>query len=260
MPHRIAQRRLRRRISDEANAAWKQRIEMILDQDLELPVDRDERYARVARLLQSLDEQGTIGLAGEDMGVEVVAFDFLGVGEDDLADAERRNLRPEAAHHLGPWHGEQEIDGRSWRCVRFEHKIKQNDISTKLRAKFADSSWDQILQTGEIPADRFGGDFEDIGKGIHVDPSVRNRLYRRGPARSVQQPDAERVAGLNVQDVHEMPGTPAGKCDLAGGVDFRRVHKDEIHVAVSTRRQRYESGRTRGYPPAPGGWLRRCSR
>lgn len=32
-----------------------------------------------------------------------------------------------------------------------EIKIKQNDISNKLRAKFADSSWDEILRTGDIP-------------------------------------------------------------------------------------------------------------
>lgn len=34
-----------------------------------------------------------------------------------------------------------------------EIKIKQNDISTKLRAKLNDTSWDEIIQTGEIPPD-----------------------------------------------------------------------------------------------------------
>ena len=90
----VAQRHRRRRVGDDAQTVAEQAIELILDQRFELPVDRDGGEPRVARLLQPFDQQRPVGLRREDVRVEIVTLDLLGVGQDDLPGAERGDLRP----------------------------------------------------------------------------------------------------------------------------------------------------------------------
>ncbi len=46
---------------------------------------------------------------------DIVWLDALRVGHDDLADAKRRELRPQPSHHLGTRECQQEIDSRARR-------------------------------------------------------------------------------------------------------------------------------------------------
>ena len=45
--------------------------------------------------------------------VSKVMFDSRSIGENDPPDTERGELRPQAPQHLGPWDGQQQIDGGS---------------------------------------------------------------------------------------------------------------------------------------------------
>ena len=83
-------------------------------------MDRDDGKPRVARLLQAFDEERAVARLGQDVGVEVLAFDALGVRQDDLSDAQRGELGPQAAHHFRTGKGEQDIDSRTRRDVGLE--------------------------------------------------------------------------------------------------------------------------------------------
>lgn len=109
------------RIGDEPNAVAKQAIEMILDENPELPVDGDPRRPRVARLLQPLDQQRTIGRFGDEVGIEVVPLYALGIGQDDLPDAKRRELRPQPTDDFRARQGKQNVDARARRSGPLEH-------------------------------------------------------------------------------------------------------------------------------------------
>ncbi len=103
-------------------------------------MDRDDRQPRVARLLQSFDQQRPVGLRREDVRVEVVALDLLGVGQDDLSDAERRDLRPQPAHHFRPRHSQQEIDRRPRRDARSRARSASVDRAVRDRLHRADAT------------------------------------------------------------------------------------------------------------------------
>ena len=129
MPRTTVERPGRGRIGHDANSRPEQPIEVILDQDPKLPVDGNDRQPSIARLLQAFNQQGTVGLGREDVRVEVVALDLLGVGQDDLADAERRDLRPETPHHFRPRNSEQQVDARPRRNVGFERAAEDDGVA-----------------------------------------------------------------------------------------------------------------------------------
>ena len=117
---RRTDRRRAARIGDESRPSSNEIVQVILDEDPELPVDRDRRQPRVASLLQPLDEERPVGRFGEDVRAEVVPFHAFGIGQDDLPHTKRRELRPETPHHLGARQREQHIDQGTWGSVGLE--------------------------------------------------------------------------------------------------------------------------------------------
>jgi len=101
------------RVGNQTVTARKKRCQVVFDQNAELFVDRHAREPRVARLLKPLDEQRPVTRFAEHVRVEVIAFDACGIRQDDLADAERRQLSPEPAQHFRAWQCQQQIHARS---------------------------------------------------------------------------------------------------------------------------------------------------
>lgn len=100
-----------RGVGNQAQGGTGEGVQMVLDQDAELPVYGDDRQLRVARLLQSLEQQRPVAGGLQQVGVEVVPLDPRGVGQDDAAGAKGGQLRPEAAKDLGARDGQQQVDG-----------------------------------------------------------------------------------------------------------------------------------------------------
>ena len=96
-------------------------MDVILNEDPELPMNRDKRDPCVAGLLKALDEQWPVTIFSQDMRVEVVAFDTARIGQNDAADTERRELCPEPSHDLRPWKREQHVNPWPRRCRPLEH-------------------------------------------------------------------------------------------------------------------------------------------
>lgn len=113
-----------RRIGHETKPAPEQAVELVLDQHLESPVDGDGRQSRVARLLQSFDQQRPVALGREDVRVEVVSFHALRVGQDDLTDSKRRDLCPEASEHFRSGKCKEHVDQRPGRNGRFKRALQ----------------------------------------------------------------------------------------------------------------------------------------
>ncbi len=113
-------------VCDEAKAFAEQRVQLILDEHLQLPMDRDDRKPRVARLLQAFDEERAVARLSEDVCVEVLAFHALGICQDDPSNAQRGELGPQAAHHFRPGQGEQDIDSRTRRDVGLERAAQRH--------------------------------------------------------------------------------------------------------------------------------------
>ena len=88
---------------NETKTVRKKRRQVVFDQHPELFVDGNHRQPGVARLLQPLDEERPIAGLGEDVRVEIIALHALGVGQDDLPDAKRRELGPQPAQDLRAW-------------------------------------------------------------------------------------------------------------------------------------------------------------
>ena len=107
-------------MGDEAKSTSAQTIQFVLNEHLELSVNRDERQPRVARLLQSLDEQRPVARRGEDVRVEIVSFHARGVGQNDPSNAEGRKLGPEPPHHFRPRERKEQINRRTARHARVE--------------------------------------------------------------------------------------------------------------------------------------------
>src|SRR5207342_3319861 len=97
--HDVTKRRRSRGIRHDSKRWPSQSIEFILDEYPEPLVYRDRRQTGVSRLLQAFDQERTVRAGLEHVRVEIMAFDFFGVGQDDPTDAERRDLRPQPAHH-----------------------------------------------------------------------------------------------------------------------------------------------------------------
>lgn len=104
-----------RGVGDQAHGRTGEGVEVVLDEDAELPVYGDDRQLRVARLLQSLEQQRPVAGGLQQVGVEVVPLDARGVGQDDAADAQRGELRPEPAKDLRPGDSQQQVDGGTGR-------------------------------------------------------------------------------------------------------------------------------------------------
>src|SRR5215510_13056279 len=100
------------RLGDETASGWEQCREIVFDQYPESLVDRHDWQPGVACLLQSFDEQWTIAGLGKHMGIEVVTFNTLGVGQDDLAHPERRKLSPQPPQNLRTRQREKQINWR----------------------------------------------------------------------------------------------------------------------------------------------------
>jgi hypothetical protein len=90
-------------LRNQTMAVWKKRRQVVFDQHSELSVDGNHRQPRVARLLKPLDEERPIARFGDDVRVEIVALHALGVRQNDLPDAKRRELSPQPAHDLRAW-------------------------------------------------------------------------------------------------------------------------------------------------------------
>jgi hypothetical protein len=120
LPHDPACQPRCRRIGHETKAALEQAVELVLDEHLESSVDGDRRQSRVARLLQSFDQQRPVALGREDVRVEVVSFHALRVGQDDLTDSKRSDLCPEASEHFRSGKCKEHVDPRQGRNGRFK--------------------------------------------------------------------------------------------------------------------------------------------
>ena len=96
---------------DQTRAIRAEAVEVVLEENLEPPVNRHDGEMRVACLLEPLEEERSIVVGLEDVGVEVVAFDPRGVGQNNLADAERGHLCPQSLHHFRTGQREQQVDG-----------------------------------------------------------------------------------------------------------------------------------------------------
>src|SRR5262249_26660813 len=111
------------RLGDETASGWKQCRQIVFDQYPESLVDRYDWQAGVACLLQSFDEQWTIAGLGNHMGVEVVTFNALSIGQDDLAHPERRKLSPEPPQNLRARQREKKINLRPRRNFSLEDAV-----------------------------------------------------------------------------------------------------------------------------------------
>ena len=101
------------RVGDETVSVGNKLCQVVFNQNAELFMDRHAWQPRVTRLLKPLDEQRPVACFGEHVRVEIVAFDAFGIRQDDLADAERRQLSPEPAQHFRAWQCQQQIHARS---------------------------------------------------------------------------------------------------------------------------------------------------
>ena len=108
------------RIGHESRARADEAVEIILDEDLEPPMDGDHRQMSVAGLLEAFDEKWAVALGSQDVRIEIRTLDPLGVGEHDASDPESGELGPKPAHDLGAGQGEQNVDARSKRRRVFE--------------------------------------------------------------------------------------------------------------------------------------------
>ncbi len=99
-----------RGVGNQAQGGTGEGVEVVLDQDAELPVYGDDRQLRVARLLQSFEQQRPVAGGLQQVGVEVVPLDPRGVGQDDAANAQRGELRPETPKDLRTGDGQQQVD------------------------------------------------------------------------------------------------------------------------------------------------------
>ena len=128
------------------------------------------------------------------MRVEVVALDPLGVGQDDLADAHRGDLRPQAPHHLRPWKRQQQIDARHGRRVRVERAAQR---------------------------DRFAGDRFHGGRAARpIDDSHADLLA------PLDMQDAKEVAAADPVERHLVPGL--------AGFEEQQVHGRGLAEVGST--------------------------
>ena len=114
----------------EAKAFAEQRVQVILDEHLQLPMDRDDGEPRVARLLQAFDEERAVARFGQDVRIEVLPFHALGIRQDDPPNTQRGELGPQAPHHLRPGQGEQDIDSRPRRDVGLEQAAQRHPAIT----------------------------------------------------------------------------------------------------------------------------------
>ena len=85
------------------------------DRFFELAINADFRQPGISRLLQTGDQLGADKIGGEDVGVEIVAFGFPRVGDENAPDAQRGQHGPQAFHHFGARHGQEEIHRRARR-------------------------------------------------------------------------------------------------------------------------------------------------
>ena len=111
---------------DDTAAGGEEAIQVILDEHREALVDRDERYARIASLLQPFNQKRTETRFVHDVTVEVIALYLLRVGEDDLAHAQGGELSPQPSQHLWSRHGQQKIHTRPIRSGCFEPALERN--------------------------------------------------------------------------------------------------------------------------------------
>src|SRR5688572_33073090 len=116
---------LHARVGDEAEA-FTQRVEVVLDENPELAMDRDGRKAGIAGLLQALHEQRPVAVWREHMRVEVITFDALRVGEDDLSHAQRCELRPQPAHDFRAWEREKQVDPGPLRRITVKRRSEEH--------------------------------------------------------------------------------------------------------------------------------------
>jgi hypothetical protein len=82
------------RVGQEPHGCPGELVEVVLDQLAELAMDGHTRQPRVARLLETLDQERPIARFGQDMGIEVRTLHPFRIREDDPPDAKRRKLRP----------------------------------------------------------------------------------------------------------------------------------------------------------------------
>ena len=98
-------------------------LELVLDEGPEALAHQHLGEDRVARLLQAEDEV-PLELPGlEEGSVEVALLHPLGGDEDDAARPQRRGGLEDPAQHLGPGHGQEQVEpGRRRRLLRKENR------------------------------------------------------------------------------------------------------------------------------------------
>ena len=95
-------------------------------------MDRHARELRVLRLLQPFNEERHVRRRRQHVRVEVLPLDARGVGHEDPVNAERRDLRPEPAHHLGPGQRQQQIDPRARGNIWLEAALQRDFMIHRL--------------------------------------------------------------------------------------------------------------------------------
>ena len=155
-------------------------VELVFDEDPELPMDRHARQPRVAGLLQALDQQRPVGRRLEDVRVEVVALDARGVGEHDPPDAERGELGPQAPQHLRAREGQQQIDAGRRRHRRVELGPQHDPVLVERE--------DLALSPGAID----DADADDVA-GVRAQHAANVRRARAGQGHDAVGVDLARI-------------------------------------------------------------------
>lgn len=169
-PKCAADRSLAARMGDDALAGGEEAIQVRFNQLAELLVDRDHRHACIARLLQPFEQQWAIAFRSQQMGVEIVAFHFSGIGQDDLSDTQCRQLGPQSPHDFWTWQRQQEVNSRALRSVAVEGALQRDPAVIDGRDR-ADAEWTVYHADADLLIGRHSQDVHQvsglIGHGLN---------------------------------------------------------------------------------------------
>lgn len=212
-------------MGDDTVAGGEEGVQIRFNQFAELLVDRHHRQACIARLLQTFEQQGAIALRLEQMCVEVVAFDLLRIGQNDLSDTQRRQLSPESSHDFWSRQRQEEVHGRSLRRVAVECAL-QRDPSVVDRRDSAHTKWavDEAdadllvplhLQHGdEVACLHAGGVDRGIGAdvvGVEEDEIHRLQAEHRQPEGARCEPERGIMCGERDWALHAVAPDKGGR-------------------------------------------------
>ena len=116
----------------------------------------------VASLLESFNEQRSEARRRDYVRVEIVPFDSRGVRQDNPANANGGQLRPQSSQHLGAGKREQHIDGWAFRCGGLE-RATQRDRPGRARHYHAGSP--RTIHNADAD-DGAGRDIQDMSQMV----------------------------------------------------------------------------------------------